>query len=185
MPLVNIPGAGVQNVPEEQASQYAYPTERAHISRNTSGLRPPFEPGNRANPGGRPKGMTPGRVIRETKDPFVLVDVLWGIATDADERPQYKIDAAVKLIEFGWGSAISQLHVVTEDSTAVSLQAAYLQTIREQLGLPAPTVVDGTTVHQDEAEPPQSPQPTTATPTKKRGRPRGAVDKTARKARQT
>jgi len=189
LPKVNVPGAGVQNLPEEQASQYAYATERAHIKQQAGYTAShlaqyAIQPGEVRNPGGRPRGTTPGKVIRETVDPFKLVGILEEIASDPLERTNYRIDATVKLMEFGWGMAMTFAHVTTEDSTAVSLQAQYLEALRERLGLPAPTTVDGSVVHHNEAEPPQSPQPTTAAPpTKKRGRPRGAVDKQARKAR--
>ena len=175
-----IPGAGTQLV--------SPPTNDAPDNHDYDWLKPTqWQPGQQSpNPGGRPKGMTPGRVIRETVDPFKLVGILEEIASDPLERSNYRIDATVKLMEFGWGMAMTFAHVTTEDSTAVSLQAQYLEALRERLGLPAPTTVDGSVVHHNEAQPPQSPQPAQLpAQQKKRGRPRGAVDKQARKARQT
>ena len=183
MPLVNVPGAGVQNLPEEQAAQYSPPIQRGAAHQNTN-LTPPWPKGVSGNPGGKAKTLTLAAVLREDKDlPYVMAARLKRVILGDNDREALLAirEAADRL----YGTSVSQLHVVTEDSTAVSLQAQYLEALRERLGLPAPTTVDGSVVHHNEAEPPQSPQPTQppTSAARKRGRPRGSVDKQARKAR--
>ena len=175
MPLVNVPGAGVQNVPEEQATLYSpatNPRQYEQAIKNTLPYR--WQPGVSANPGGKPKGQSPASVIREAVDVWEGVEAVLEIARKAPKW-ETRLNAWQELWDRGWGSIISQLHTVTEDGTAVSLQAQYLDALRERLGLPAPTTVDVA---------PTTPTDTVlATPTRKRGRPKGSVDKTARKAR--
>jgi hypothetical protein len=76
----------------------------------------PFAPGNRANPGGRPKDTAAlaQRIRRETKQGRVLVDYLLD-AVQHSRSSKERIDAATLLLAYGFGKPVQPVDFADAD----------------------------------------------------------------------
>lgn len=70
----------------------------------------PFQPGNRANPGGRPKGLA-ALVKEQTEDGAELVDFMLRVLRGKRHPLRYKLEAACWLADRGFGKALQQMEV--------------------------------------------------------------------------
>jgi hypothetical protein len=81
-----------------------------------------FTPGNRANPGGRPKGMAglAKRIQRETKDGAVVVDYLLK-TLQYSRSPKERTDAATLLLAYGFGKPVQPTEITGEGGNPVEM----------------------------------------------------------------
>jgi hypothetical protein len=90
------------------------PTEKRGRSEN---LRP-FQPGNRANPGGRPKSF--GALVRQqTADGAELVTIALEIVRARRKPLKYRLQALEWLADRGWGKPVQSHEVTGADGGAV------------------------------------------------------------------
>jgi hypothetical protein len=84
-----------------------------------------FLPGNRANPGGRPKGVAAFRqkVLKETKDGRVLLDYLLGALQS--RSPRERIDAATLLLAYAYGKPVQPTELTGEEGGAITFRVVY------------------------------------------------------------
>ncbi|MDE2106124.1 MAG: hypothetical protein KGL39_53370 [Patescibacteria group bacterium] len=105
----------VQPIPSSQSQNRLHNTGRTH-----------FKPGNRANPGGRPKGLM--QLVRaSTKDGKELIDLALQIARGKMEGATVRdrISAMEYLTDRGFGKAVDLKMDLSPDSDFKELAKAY------------------------------------------------------------
>ncbi len=70
-----------------------------------------FCKGNKANPGGRPKGLAE-RARAATHDGADLIEFYLGIFNNKEQDVKYRIDAAEWLADRGWGKPVQTTELV-------------------------------------------------------------------------
>ena len=94
-----------------------------------------FLPGRSGNPGGRPAGLA--ALIRErTAEGVELVDFMLKVFRGQVKgvKPQNRIEAAGWLAERGWGKAVSQVEIYSQESlTTTSIDEKLAQLTVEDL----------------------------------------------------
>lgn len=85
-----------------------------------------FMPGNRANPGGRPKGVDAfrKRILRETKDCAEVVTYLVE-AMRHSRSSKERIDAATLLLAYAYGKPVQPTDVTADIAGLVTVRVVY------------------------------------------------------------
>jgi len=81
----------------------------------------PFLPGNRANPGGRPRGLA-ALVRDQTMDGAELIEFYLRIFRGKRQPLRYRFEAAAWLADRGFGKALQQMEVSGPDRGAIRIE---------------------------------------------------------------
>jgi hypothetical protein len=99
-----------------------------------------FQPGNRVNPGGRPKSLS-SLVREQTKDGAELVRFMLGVLRGRKTPLRYRLEAAAWLADRGFGKALQQMELSGPGAEPLTIRIEYAESrfLDDADGDPVPT----------------------------------------------